>query len=59
MHLRHMQALCAPLLVPSVNSRGAPRKHESPLFAEEEIGREIADFLIQPVNQLPRNQRVL
>jgi hypothetical protein len=38
--------------------RSTPRKHQRPLLAREEIGREMAD-LILPVTQLPCNDRVL
>jgi hypothetical protein len=45
MHLGRMQALCAPLLVSSVNSRGAPRQASvSVLLAMEKIGPEMADI---------------
>jgi hypothetical protein len=44
MHLGlKLQALCAPLLVPSVNSRGTPCRCQRPLLAREEIRREMAN----------------
>jgi hypothetical protein len=45
MHLVGLQqAFCTPLLVSSVNARGAPRHASvSPRLAKEEIGQEMAD----------------
>jgi hypothetical protein len=59
MHLGlKLQALCAPLLVPSVNSRGAPH-HASKASVSEGRNRARNGRQILPVTQLPYNHRVL
>jgi hypothetical protein len=60
MHLGLMQALFTPLLVPSVNSRGAPRhaSTESSINEDRRSGEKWPTLFL-PVTQLPCNHRVL